>query len=117
MDEVHFFGHVISAQGIAVDPTKVKAVVKWESPKSATEIRSFMELVGYYRKFIEGFSKIVAPMTQLTRKYQPFTWMDKCEESFQELKRRLTSALMCSRMWGSRLRSIMMHPISDLAAC
>jgi len=92
MDEVQFLGHVISAQGIAVDPTKVEAVVKWESPKSATEIRSFVGLAGYYRRFIEGFSKIVAPLTLLTRKDQPFTWTDKCEESFQELKRRLTSA-------------------------
>jgi len=92
MDEVQFLGHVISAQGIAVDPTKVEAVVKWESPKSATEIRSFVGLAGYYRRFIKEFSKIVAPLTQLTRKDQPFTWTDKCEESFQELKRRLTSA-------------------------
>ena len=92
MDEVQFLRHMISAQGIAVDPTKVEAVVKWESPKSATEIRSFMGLAGYYRRFIEGFSKIVAPLTLLTRKDQPFTWTDKCEESFQELKRRLTSA-------------------------
>ena len=75
-----------------MDPTKVKAVVKWESPKSATKIRSFVGLTGYYRRFIEGFSKIVAPLTRLTRKDQPFTWTDKCEESFQELKRRLTSA-------------------------
>ena len=89
MDEVQFLGHVIYAQGIAVDPSKVDAMVKWESPKSATEIRSFVGLVGYYRRFIEGFSKIVAP---LTRKEQLFTWTDKCEESFQELKRRLTSA-------------------------
>ncbi|XP_027911569.1 uncharacterized protein LOC114170284 [Vigna unguiculata] len=78
--------------GIAVDPTKVEVVVKWESPKSATEIRSFVGLAGYYRRFIEGFSKIVEPLTLLIRKDQPFTWMDKCEESFQELKRRLTSA-------------------------
>jgi len=92
MDEVQFLGHVISAQEIAVDPTKVEAVVKWESPKSATEIRSFVGLTCYYRRFIEGFSKIVAPLTLLTRKDQPFTWTDKCEESFQELKRRLTSA-------------------------
>jgi len=92
MDEVHFLGNVISAQGIAVDPTKVEAVVKWESPKSATKIRSFVGLAGYYRRFIEGFSKIVAPLTQLSRKDQPFTWTDKCDESFQELKRRLTSA-------------------------
>ena len=92
MDEVQFLGHVISAQGIAMDPAKVEAVVKWESPKSATEIRSFEGLAGYYRRFIEGFSKIVATLTLLTRKDQPFTWTDKCEESFQELKRRLTSA-------------------------
>jgi len=71
---------------------KVDAVVKWESPKSATKIRSFKGVAGYYRRFIEGFSKIVAPLTQLTRKDQPFTWTDKCEESFQELMWRLTSA-------------------------
>jgi len=76
MDKVQFLGHIISARGIAMDPTKVDAVVKWESPKSATEIRSFMGLAGYYRRFIEGFSKIVAPLTQLTRKDQPFTWTD-----------------------------------------
>jgi len=67
-------------------------VVKWESPKSVTKIRSFVGLAGYYRRFIKGFSKIVAPLTQLTRKDQPFIWTDKCEESFQELKQRLTSA-------------------------
>jgi len=92
MDEVQFLGHVISVQGITVDPTKVEAVVKWESPKSATEIKNFVGLADYYRRFIEGFFKIVAPLTQLTRKDQPFIWTDKCEESFQELKRRLTSA-------------------------
>jgi len=92
MGEVQFLGHVISTQGIAVDSTKVEAVVKWESPKSATEIRSFVGLACYYRRFIEGFSKIMAPLTLLTRKDQPFTWRDKCGESFQELKWRLTSA-------------------------
>ena len=85
-------GHVISAQGIVVDLVKVEVVVQWESPKSATKIRSFVGLATYYRRFIKGFSKIVAPLTRLTRKDQPFTWTDKCEESFQELKRRLTSA-------------------------
>ena len=75
-------GHVISAQGIVVDLAKVEEVVTWESPKSATEIRSFVGLADYYRRFIEGFSKIVVPLTQLTRKDQPFTWTDKCEESF-----------------------------------
>ena len=63
MDEVQFLGHVISAQCITVDPTKVDAVVKWENPKSETKIRSFMSLADYYRRFIKGFSKIVAPLT------------------------------------------------------
>ena len=75
-----------------MDPSKVEAVLKWELPKSVTEIRSFVGLAGYYRRFIEGFSKIAAPLTQLTRKDQPFAWTDRCEESFLELKQKLTSA-------------------------
>ncbi|KAG2390376.1 uncharacterized protein HKW66_Vig0222180 [Vigna angularis] len=92
MKEIQFLGHVVSAGGIAVDPAKVKAVLDWESPRSVTEVRSFVGLAGYYRRFIEGFSKIVAPLTYLTRKDQPFAWTDRCEESFQELKKKLTSA-------------------------
>jgi len=67
-------------------------VIQWECLKSMTEIQSFVGLAGYYRRFIEGFSKIVAPLTQLTIKDQPFAWTDRCEESFRELKQRLTSA-------------------------
>jgi len=70
MTSVQFLGHMISAQGISMDPSKVEDVLKWERPKSVTEIRSFVGLAGYYRRFIEGFSKIVAP--SLTRKDQPF---------------------------------------------
>ncbi|XP_052732478.1 uncharacterized protein LOC128196266 [Vigna angularis] len=92
MKEVQFLGHVVSAGGISVDPAKVRAVLEWESPRSVTEVRSFMGLAGYYRRFIEGFSKIVAPLTQLTRNDQPFAWTDRCEASFQELKDKLTSA-------------------------
>jgi len=92
MTLVQFLGHMISAQGISVDPSKVEVVLKWERPKSVTEIRSFAMLVGYYRRFIEGFSKIAAPLTQLTRKDQPFAWTDRCEESFLDLKQKLTSA-------------------------
>jgi hypothetical protein len=66
LEEVKFLGHVISKEGIAVDPSKVEAVVAWERPKTATEIRSFVGLAGYYRRFIEGFAKIVAPLTNLT---------------------------------------------------
>ncbi|XP_052723719.1 uncharacterized protein LOC108344536 [Vigna angularis] len=92
MKEVQFLGHVVSAGGISVDPAKVRTVLEWESPRSVTEVRSFVGLAGYYRRFIEGFSKIVAPLTQLTRKDHPFAWTDRCESSFQELKQKLTSA-------------------------
>ena len=92
LKEVNFLGHVISAQGILVDPTKVDAVLQWERPKTVTEIRSFVGLASYYRRFIENFYGVVAPLTQLTRKDQPFAWTDRCEESFIELRKRLTSA-------------------------
>nr|KYP46662.1 Retrovirus-related Pol polyprotein from transposon 17.6 [Cajanus cajan] len=92
LDEVKFLGHVISAEGIAVDPTKVESVLQWERPRTVTDIQSFVGLAGYYRRFIEGFSRIVAPLTQLTRKEQPFIWTDACERSFEELKRRLTTS-------------------------
>ncbi|GAU51685.1 hypothetical protein TSUD_414990 [Trifolium subterraneum] len=77
LEEVKFLGHVISKEGIAVDPSKVEAVVAWERPKTATEIRSFVGLVGYYRRFIEGFAKIVAPLTTLTRKNHIFAWTNE----------------------------------------
>ncbi|WVZ24644.1 hypothetical protein V8G54_003188 [Vigna mungo] len=92
MDQVQFLGHVISAGGIAVDPAKVRVVLEWETPRSVSNVRSFVGLAGYYRRFIEGFSKIVAPLTQLTRKDQLFVWTNRCESSFQELKQRLTNA-------------------------
>ena len=92
LTEVRFLGHVVSASGVLVDPEKVEAVMSWERPKSVFEIRSFLGLAGYYRRFIEDFSRIAAPMTRLTQKEFKFDWDDRCEEAFQELKRRLTSA-------------------------
>jgi len=71
---------------------QVDAVFQWKSPKSVFEIRSFLGLAGYYRRFIEGFSMLALPLTQLTRKGQAYVWDAKCEKSFQELKKRLTSA-------------------------
>lgn len=65
MEEVKFLGHVVSKEGIVVDPAKVEAVLQWERPKTVTEICSFLGLAGYYRRFIEGFSKIALPLTQL----------------------------------------------------
>ena len=67
-------------------------VVSWKPPKNVLEVRSFLGLAGYYRKFVEGFSRIAAPLTKLTRKYVKYDWMDACEQSFEELKGRLTSA-------------------------
>jgi len=67
-EEVSFLGHIISGGGIAVDPSKVEAVSQWDTPKSVTEVRSFLGLAGYYRRFIEWFSKIALPLTQLTCK-------------------------------------------------
>ena len=75
-----------------MDPAMIEAVVQWSQPKNVTEIRSFLGLAGYYRRFVESFSKIVTPMTSLTLKVQKFTGTEACENSFQELKRRLTTA-------------------------
>ncbi|XP_060965428.1 uncharacterized mitochondrial protein AtMg00860-like [Cannabis sativa] len=75
-----------------VDPAKIEAVWDWPTPKSATEVRSFLGLAGYYRRFIEGFLKIAVPLTELTRKNLKFVWTDRCEKSFLELKQCLITA-------------------------
>ena len=77
---------------MSVDPEKVEAVMSWKRPKSVFEIRGFLGLAGYYRRFIKDFSRIAAPMTRLTRKEVKFEWDDRCDEAFQDLKERLTSA-------------------------
>ena len=92
LTKVRFLGHVISASRVSVDPEKVEAVMSWERPKSVFVIHSFLGLAGCYRRFIEDFSRLVAPMTRLTRKEARFEWNDLCERAFQELKRRLTLA-------------------------
>ena len=92
LTEVKFLGHVVSTSGVSVDPEKVEAVMSWKRPKSVFEIRNFLGLVGYYRKFIEDFSRLATPMTRLTRKEVNFEWNDLYEKTFQELKIRLTSA-------------------------
>ena len=92
LTKVKLLGHVVLASGVLVDLEKVEAVMSWERPKSVFEIRSFLRLVGYYKRFIEDFSRLAAPMTRLTRKRVKFELNDLCEKAFQELKRRLTSA-------------------------
>ena len=91
-NEVAFLGHVITKEGVAVDPTKIRAVIEWEAPKSITEVRSFLGLAGYYRRFVQDFSKIAKPLTNLLKKTTKYNWSDECEHAFQELKKRLTTA-------------------------
>ena len=78
LDRVHFLGHVVSAEGIYVDPAKIEAVSNWKAPKSVTEVRSFLGLAGYYRRFVEGFARLAAPLTALTRKGKRYEWTEKC---------------------------------------
>ena len=85
-------GHVISEGGVSVDPSKVKDVLEWEAPQNVCEIRSFLGMAGYYRRFIEAFSKIARPITKLLEKGSRFVWIAECQASFDELKKRLTSA-------------------------
>ena len=82
----------MSEHGIQVDLSKVEVVVSWRRLSSITDIRSFLRLAGYYRRFISGFSSLALPLTRLTRKGISFFWVDSCEQSFQELKTKLTSA-------------------------
>jgi hypothetical protein len=82
LKEVAFLGHIITADGVKVDPEKVKAVSQWKQPMNVTEIHSFLGLAGYYRRFIEGFSKLARPMTALTQKGKEFKWTEACEKSF-----------------------------------
>jgi hypothetical protein len=91
---VPFLGHIISNGGISVDPAKVKEIVGWRVPSIVTEVRRFLGLADYYRRFIEGFSKIAKPMTSLLEKGREFKWDEKCQDSFDQLKSRLMSPLV-----------------------
>ena len=83
---------MLSAEGIAMDPSKVKDVLDWLPPTTVSQIRSFLGLAGYYRHFIKGFSKIAKPMTELLKKDKKFEWTTDYEKSFTELKKHLTTA-------------------------
>ncbi|GJR87526.1 putative reverse transcriptase domain-containing protein [Tanacetum coccineum] len=99
--KVQFLGHVIDSEGIHMDPAKIESIKDWTSPKSSTEIRQFLGLDEYYRRFIEGFSKIAKPMTKLTQKKVKFEWGDKQESAFQLLKQKLCSAPILALPEGS----------------
>ncbi|XP_050945183.1 uncharacterized protein LOC103502459 [Cucumis melo] len=89
---VSFLGHVVSKDGVSIDPTKIEVVTSWPRPSTVNEVCSFLGLAGYYQRFVEDFSRIATPLTQLTRKRAPFVWIKACEDSFHNLKQRLVTA-------------------------
>ena len=82
----------MSAEGIKVDPTKIEAVVNWKPPRNVTKVRSFLGLAGYYRRFVRDFSVIASLLTKLFRKRIKFEWIEKCQNSFEQLKMMLVEA-------------------------
>ena len=87
-----YFGHIVSERGVAPDPAKIKSVKGWPTPTNVTEVRSFLGLAAYYRRFIKDFSKVASPLHRLTEKGRVFSWDETCQTAFEELKVHLTSA-------------------------
>ncbi|KAG8503847.1 hypothetical protein CXB51_001963 [Gossypium anomalum] len=117
--EVGFLGHIVSSDGIRVDPSKVSAIVEWKPPENVTEVRSFLGLAGYYRRFVKDFSMIATPMTSLLQKDVKFEWSDKCQQSFEKLKVLLTKApVLVQPESGKEFRQLKSHeknyPTHDL---
>ncbi|VDI00395.1 Hypothetical predicted protein [Mytilus galloprovincialis] len=94
--QVLFLGHVVSRDGVSCDPLKVETVKTWPIPRTVTEVKSYLGLAGYYRKFIPNFSQIASPLTGLTKKARKFIWTDECQLSFEKLKELLISAPILS---------------------
>jgi hypothetical protein len=92
INEVPFLGHVISPQGMTVNPNKVRGVLDWKPPMSIHQVRSFLGLVSYYRRFIPNFSKTSKPITKLLKKGNKYVWSEDCGETFQTSKKLLTTS-------------------------
>ena len=95
--EVSFFGNLVLQEGIRVDPRKMEVTIEWKPPRNVTEVRSFLGLAGYYRRFAKGFSMTVASLTRLLHKNVKFEWSEKCRASFEKLKTFLTEASILTR--------------------
>ena len=89
---VNFLGYIISAEGVEMDQAKIKAVLEWEAPKTVKEVQSFLGFANFYRRFIEGYSRLTRPLTDLTKKSEKFVWSEECSRAFEGLKKRFTSA-------------------------
>ena len=101
-NEVSFLGHIVSKEGIRVDPKKIEVVVEWKPPRNVTEVRSFLGQARYYRRFVKGFSMTAAPMTRLLQKNAKYEWSEKCQRSFDKLKAFLTEAPVLTQPTGGR---------------
>ena len=102
LKEDSFLGHIVSAEGIRVDPTKIEGVVNWKPPRNVTEVRSFLGLAGYYRRFVRGFFVIASPLTKLLGKGIKFEWTDKCQNSFEQLKGMLVEAPILTQLTSGK---------------
>ena len=101
LKSISFLGHIISEEGISVDPEKIQAVKDWKAPKTVKGIKSFIGMAGYYKRFVQDFSKIATPLTKLTRKDEKFVWTEECPAAFEELKKRLITAPVFKTPTGS----------------
>jgi len=90
--EISFLGHKISAEGVAMDPEKISEIVNWSSPKNIHEVRQFLGLCSYYRRYVKDFSRHASPLHELTRKDEPFNWNDRRQQAFDHMKLCLTTA-------------------------
>ena len=90
--ELQFLGHIVGRQGIRMDPSKTAVIAEWPLPKNAHELTSFLGLANYFRKHVQGFSKLVGPLTDLLRSNTPWVWSHLCQEAFQATKAALTSS-------------------------
>jgi hypothetical protein len=97
IEEVPFLGHVVSTEGITVDPNKVKEVLEWKPPTTVSEVRSFLGLASYYHWFIPNYSKIAKPITELLKKGNKYLWSEVCDEAFKHLKKLLTTSLVLAQ--------------------
>lgn len=102
LDEVLYLGHIISAKGISINPEKVEAIVNWQPPQNVKQLRRFLGLASYYRRFVENFSKIAKPLSNLLQKHVKYVWSPECDEAFNTLKQKLVTALVLTPLDESK---------------
>ena len=101
LGEVFFLGHIVSEEGIRVDPKKIEVIIEWKPPRNVTKVRSFLGFTSYYKRFVKGFLMTAAPMMRLLQKNVRFEWCEKCQASFEKLKAFLTEApVLIQRTYG-----------------